>query len=99
MVDGEEIRELVRQLRDRSGKYDEEDWHSDIELKAADMIEELMSEVEDLTIRVERRTYADAAYGLEREIKIERLEKALRDIDNQMRNLAELERLKDTQTP
>ena len=33
--------DLVKRLRETSGKYDEYCWHSDIELEAADRIEEL----------------------------------------------------------
>ena len=33
--------DLVARLRETSGKYDEYCWHSDIELEAADRIEEL----------------------------------------------------------
>jgi hypothetical protein len=43
---------------------------------------QLKDEIEDLTIRVERRTYADAEYNLNREKEIERLREALRKIAN-----------------
>ena len=33
--------DLVKRLRETSGKYDEYCWHSDIELEAADRIEQL----------------------------------------------------------
>ena len=41
--------DLVARLRETSGKYDEYCWHSDIELEAADRIEELEAALRDVT--------------------------------------------------
>lgn len=40
--------DLVKRLREASGKYDEYCWHSDIELEAADRIEELEKGFRDI---------------------------------------------------
>lgn len=40
--------EIICDLRDRAGKYDEYDWHSSVELEAAECINELLLEVLDL---------------------------------------------------
>ena len=39
--------DLVKRLRERAGKYDEYDWHGDIELEAADRIEKLEAVTKD----------------------------------------------------
>jgi hypothetical protein len=40
--------DLVKRLRETSGKYDEYCWHSDIELEAADRIEELEAALREI---------------------------------------------------
>jgi hypothetical protein len=42
--------DIVARLRERSGKYDLYDWHSDIELEAADEIERLKKLLEQRDI-------------------------------------------------
>ena len=46
--------DLVKRLRETSGKYDEYCWHSDIELEAADRIEELEALVRQYRDAVEQ---------------------------------------------
>jgi hypothetical protein len=43
--------DLVKRLRETSGKYDEYCWHSDIELEAADRIEQLENGFVDILLQ------------------------------------------------
>jgi hypothetical protein len=61
--------DLVKRLRERAGKYDEYDWHGDIELEAADRIEHLEDRCANLLV-------GNRALN----IRIEKLEAALREI-------------------
>jgi hypothetical protein len=47
--------DLVKRLRERAGKYDEYDWHGDIELEAADHIEKLEAALRAIIDRAEFR--------------------------------------------
>jgi hypothetical protein len=58
--------DLVERLRETSGKYDEYCWHSDIELEAANRIEELNRAVLDLAQYV---SSADLGFYIEPETK------------------------------
>ena len=42
------MKTIQERLRERSGQYDEEDWHSAIELEAADKIDELEARIREL---------------------------------------------------
>ena len=43
--------DIVERLREKSGKYDEYSWHSDIELEAADEIERLREALKHIAKR------------------------------------------------
>jgi hypothetical protein len=47
--------DLVKRLRERAGKYDEYDWHGDIELEAASRIEKLEAALRAIIDRAEFR--------------------------------------------
>jgi hypothetical protein len=67
--------DLVKRLRERAGKYDEYDWHGDIELEAASRIEELERANSDLA----NEFTAAASFLRQGANRIEKLEAALRE--------------------
>jgi hypothetical protein len=61
--------DLVKRLRETSGKYDEYCWHSDIELEAADRIEWM----QDIIARIQYTNLRQDINAESRTIEIEKL--------------------------
>lgn len=67
--------DIVERLRERSGKYDSHDWHSDIELEAADEIERLRAELDSIRTTDDGwKQLADEIVALRAEIERLRVE-------------------------
>ena len=69
------MKELIERLRQKAGQYDEYDWHSVTELKAADALERLTTERDALRTDAERyrklcailqKAYDTDSFGSER---------------------------------
>ena len=54
--------DIVERLRNKSGQYDECDWHSAIEIEAADTIEQLRAE--NARLKMDKEKIRDIVWGM-----------------------------------
>jgi sulfur transfer protein SufE len=81
-----DIEALIKDLRDRAGKYDEYAWHGEAEIKAADALERMQAQMK---LQAERQDFMVAELS-ERAQEIMRLQAEVERLRKDQKDAAEI---------